>query len=1104
MNYIDAVKPASSPQHDAAHPPQPDPTTPDPAQQCSNMMKDIRSLRRQMQKDCKEEREEAKKKRQELLNRSAQLSVGMMSARRELIRVKNSTVSRARYDKKEKECDAKEAVLKKAKKTIRALRKENAVRALRRRKKSHADHQKKWRRERQQLLQKIRRLKMRMMDRKSGFKEREIKLHKAKRVAQTKASDRKKALEKCDERAKCMENKIRKLQEDNSLQAEKVARLEETIEMTKDVQKVKTRTRDDDRAPFSDGVKQCVMELQGMQVGSNKVPGVIETVARNLFDVKLSTQDLPQKSTVCNLAAQAYYLGRRQVAEKLADAKHWGLHTDGTSRDGLHVLNFQCVTDSDQLSLGYLPVAEETASSVLESTQAVIKDLSVIHPQNNPSKIQQQLLQGLRTTMTDRCSVMKLFTGNLKKWKEEELEKCQSEEDKMSTHAFFCTAHYLLGLSHHTSQALREYQDSLQMMYGLLGRDNLSEFKFWRVQEPAVIRFVRTVCEALGPRGDQKSGCRGDWTSWLQSRDTSSSIISFRSNRFNNMFLGGATVYHHHRDIQEFMSSGVLTKDNKLLRSIAADVASPPLLAGARALGIFFHRVSGPMWDMIQSPKVHILDMYKYVQILNQQLKVWVEDASTLVLPHTCALFADFPPEESPIFTALYDSKEDALTQELLEVISASSLYVTEKQLGDFLQQGKFGSKPTEIDRQQTKHTHKSNLIGENDFGDFDYSTRQKPNARLLHHSSVLMTKRNHTFGWLDGKAQEEKEQLLKDAQRMAPKVREADKNQWEQMEKTKQAILLDNKKRNDEKEKNRISTMQELIDKVHEHGGPCRTAEDIDRITNGLSETRKCSILKDELQYNRKVLGVAGKAQEFSVSCASKKLSSNALKTKLSVIIARVTQSEPEPNPRPGDLVDFSAPERQSKVSALKSAYMEKVNGEQERRNRVDSTSKTQDEENAEEEVQAKKSKKVTQKKKRTAEAKQDTSTTAEKQGKKGKKVSQKKKKMTDEAEVGVQAIKEPVSYRPGEFVAVWYSDNNDKPTWYPGSVVEDGADTCTLTFFHPVAGGMYQLPDVADIRPVEKRFVLKNVDVTPISGGRYWMVEDKRQVDKLCRQFH
>ncbi|CAH1240902.1 Hypp6183 [Branchiostoma lanceolatum] len=55
----------------------------------------------------------------------------------------------------------------------------------------------------------------------------------------------------------------------------------------------------------------------------------------------------------------------------------------------------------------------------------------------------------------------------------------------------------------------------MEMVYGKLGRDSLPEFKLWRVGEAAVVRLVRTTCEALGSRRDKKSGCRGDWIAWL-------------------------------------------------------------------------------------------------------------------------------------------------------------------------------------------------------------------------------------------------------------------------------------------------------------------------------------------------------------------------------------------------------------------------------------------------------------------------------------------------------------------------------------------------------------------------------------------------------------
>eukprot|EP00058_Branchiostoma_floridae_P002220 XP_002587708.1 hypothetical protein BRAFLDRAFT_94611 [Branchiostoma floridae] len=68
---------------------------------------------------------------------------------------------------------------------------------------------------------------------------------------------------------------------------------------------------------------------------------------------------------------------------------------------------------------------------------------------------------------------MKLFTEKLAAWKAEELEKCNSPEEKSTIVSFFCTAHFLLGLSHHATQALKEHQTTLEMVYSQLGRDSL-------------------------------------------------------------------------------------------------------------------------------------------------------------------------------------------------------------------------------------------------------------------------------------------------------------------------------------------------------------------------------------------------------------------------------------------------------------------------------------------------------------------------------------------------------------------------------------------------------------------------------------------------------
>ena len=49
-------------------------------------------------------------------------------------------------------------------------------------------------------------------------------------------------------------------------------------------------------------------------------------------------------------------------------------------------------------------------------------------------------------------------------------------------------------------------------------------------------RFIRMACECLGPRGDDKNGCRKDWLGYLLGVMRECTLTSFRENRFNNLF----------------------------------------------------------------------------------------------------------------------------------------------------------------------------------------------------------------------------------------------------------------------------------------------------------------------------------------------------------------------------------------------------------------------------------------------------------------------------------------------------------------------------------------------------------------------------------------
>ena len=67
-------------------------------------------------------------------------------------------------------------------------------------------------------------------------------------------------------------------------------------------------------------------------------------------------------------------------------------------------------------------------------------------------------------------------------------------------------------------------------------------------------------CDTLGPRGDEKNGCHGDWLAYCASLKKSSQLSSFRSNRFNNLFASAAGLVYHQQDILHFFLASTTIK----------------------------------------------------------------------------------------------------------------------------------------------------------------------------------------------------------------------------------------------------------------------------------------------------------------------------------------------------------------------------------------------------------------------------------------------------------------------------------------------------------------------------------------------------------------
>jgi aubergine-like protein len=269
----------------------------------------------------------------------------------------------------------------------------------------------------------------------------------------------------------------------------------------------------------------------------------------------------------------------------------------------------------------------------------------------------------------------------------------------------------LLGLSSEAEKTLKGQQKSL----GKLGRDQLATFKsFASAGESAVSRYIRTGCDVLGPRGDAKNGCRDAWEAFCGMKEFESVIGSYRSNRFNNFFECASALHHHRQSIEDFFSN-YRQNPNLKLRSVLADCQCDKIDALLTAVGILHYAVTGPYWKLITS-QVEYLDLHQYFVPMREKFLEFSKDASSLVGVVPQSVIPGFSMNVCNQVRSLQNVKDKQLVKETLEKLVHHD--VQDEEL-----------------RRKMKHCQLTNLTGEANLADLDFTMFTRRNATLHHRS---------------------------------------------------------------------------------------------------------------------------------------------------------------------------------------------------------------------------------------------------------------------------------------------------------------------------------------------------------------------------------
>ncbi|GFO41302.1 hypothetical protein PoB_006780700 [Plakobranchus ocellatus] len=609
---------------------------------------------------------------------------------------------------------------------------------------------------------------------------------------------------------------------------------------------------------YLDHVRQTYYALQGeANVAATNCSKVVEIVAKHMFDTDLKEQ-LPSATTSLNFASEAHIIAKHQVADEILNSSHFTFACDGTSRQKAHYIEQHIIlSNGKSLSLGFSEIASDDSQTLLEQCIGIFQNISEIYCLDESSDqhmLMKEIIRKLKALLSDRASVMKAFDAKMSQFKYDLL-----DGEESSLHFLFCNAHFLLALASAAEDGVRAVE--VQYVEGgqKLGKDAKPLFSsFSTSNECAALRLIRTASEVLGPRGDEKSGCREEWLAFCSSRGLESLFTSYRCNRFNNLFQNASALLCHKQDIQVFLQE-YASHSNLKLQSVLADLQDPRIINSIASLSVFDVFFTSPYWRLMNS-NTSYADFAPYVKKMSIFLKSWsCADFIHTDICNLSSVFDDFEAsiKEASVLSKFFESDcfVAALFSLCMKKVSEKCSAALDRQLSDFLEGGAFGGELDEDVKVILKTCPLTNLTGERLFGDFDFDLNKRRNASIHIRSTTSMWKHNATRRWLDKQSIGMARKLVRKAIQYGPEWKKKSKEATNAVKEKIKIKIAENKRLKDEKEVKRNERKLAALDAILTEGACvlATTKEDLDTLYNGPKALEK---LKAQIRYRSLVRG--------------------------------------------------------------------------------------------------------------------------------------------------------------------------------------------------------------------------------------------------------
>ena len=479
---------------------------------------------------------------------------------------------------------------------------------------------------------------------------------------------------------------------------------------------------------YSSNMRMKVYDCISNKVPTANIPSLLTKLQqRNQQDVT----GVPKRSTVEMMARELGAIAELQTAEEILKNSNVTMGFDATTQEEQHINSIHFTTENrcfcasvEELAGG---TAEDYAQHVFETVDSLSATYTYFHEDADYPETRKAMIDNIANSMTDRCAANHAaITVVNREWG-----KYLNELN--------CHLHPLDSVASSVRAALKKLEESRGSLFG---KDCLAANVILQMNK---LRYKNSKGD---PRG---------FVAFLDDKGIPRGVLPrYRGNRLHILFHIAGKLIEYYDDFVTLLSSG--TSCGGLRKAILKDFMNPTTKNELHVLGLLGKLLSGPWMKKFYtsaSTEINHVDGIEVVKQVLENLRQAAGQLGDLAVAER-DFFGDELVDDSTL-SALRKMSVDPQFNTTMQSCLDAIVAVLQRQYQKY-----FGLDITEKLKEETASARSHNMDAEEIMGMFSALKMKSPHATMSYISCRMRATKNRTIDYLDGLAEEKREDILK------------------------------------------------------------------------------------------------------------------------------------------------------------------------------------------------------------------------------------------------------------------------------------------------------------------------------------------------------